>query len=450
MSELLDYTDTLKESEIHLQTSVFPSGSRDFSLVRSNKDGQAVPLNPLELLKLDRAVDLIEQEEDEPKALNLALCRLLVPSLRTSRVGRHLVVEPWSEEAIRGETLPEEIRTAFARELSRAQADQWRVVQSRECTLEDPLETVFWDAIADLPLLERQFDDPKLGAFGKALYFQIVPPGNGRLELEGSEPAKIVENCKENDFAELNLGLSPRELRRLYRKYMAVTVRWTSKMTGQLAQHLIHKMKSDTSPLSPVEQIMLKLKYGAAEHFGKINVGYLFGCGPLFETFFNEIYRSIADGRSRVEQGQATTDLLRFVFLYRNYLRLRKHGRLQEKQERRHRYWDDVPGHKDGQRLTLDELAELSVDSGPGPLDRAVNSEAQVLLMEQVLPELENSKPEQAQLLRLYIDSGYDIEAAAEATGLTVRRFSRRLQETILPSARRVAHRLGVNEMFGD
>ena len=449
MSELLDYTDTLKESEIHLQTSVFPSGSRDFSLVRSNKDGQAVPLNPLELLKLDRAVDLIEQEEDKPKALNLALCRLLVPSLRTSRVGRHLVVEPWSEEAIRGETLPEEIRTAFARELSRVQADQWRVVQSRECTLEDPLETVFWDAIADLPLLERQFDDPKLGAFGKALYFQIVRPGNGRLELEGSEPARIVENCKENDFAELDLGLSPRELRRLYRKYMAVAVRWMSKMTGQLAQQLIDKMKSDTSPLSPVEQIMLKLKYGAAEHFGKINVGYLFGCGPLFETFFNEIYRSIADGPSPEEQTQATADLLRFVFLYRNYLRLRKHGRLQEKQEQRDQYWDDIPGYKDGQRITLDDLTE-PIDGEDRPLDRAIATEAQMLLMEQVLPELDSTKPEQAQLLRLYIDSEYNIDAAAKATGLTVRKFSRRLQETILPSARRVARRLGVNDMFGD
>jgi hypothetical protein len=31
---------------------------------------------------------------------------------------------------------------------------------------------------------------------------------------------------------------------------------------------------------------MLKLKYGAAEHFGRINIGFLFGCGPLFETFF--------------------------------------------------------------------------------------------------------------------------------------------------------------------
>ncbi len=208
MAELLDYTDSLQESDLQLQTSEFPSGHRDFTLVRTNDDGTTVPLSPLELLKLDRAAELIEQEENEPKAMNQALCRLLVPSLRTSRVGRHLVVEPWSDSAIRGMTLPDETNTALARELSREQAEQWRVVKSGKHTLEDPLETTFWDAVSDLPSVRRTFDDPKLGAFGKALYFQIVPPGTGRLELEGSEPQAIVERCRKTDFADLNLGLS--------------------------------------------------------------------------------------------------------------------------------------------------------------------------------------------------------------------------------------------------
>ncbi len=448
MVELLDYTDTLRESELQLQSSVFPSGNRDFTFVRTNNEGEAVPLSPLELLKLDRAADLIEQEENVPKAMNLALCRLLIPSLRTSRVGRHLVVESWSESAIRGETLPEETRTDFARELSREQADQWRVVHFDECALEDSLETVFWDAITDLPRLGRQFDDDNLGAFGKALYFQIVPPGTGRLELEGWEPAEIVESCRKSDFAELNLGLSARELQRLYKKYMAVTVRWTSKLTGQLARQLVDQWRSDGSPLSSAEQTMLNLKYGAAEHFGNINVGFLFGCGPLFETFFNEIYRSIGNRRSQAEQNQATTDLLRFVFLYRNYLRLRAHARRQERQGQRDQYWDDIPGHEDGVRINLDDLTDPPADSEPSPFDRAVSSEARSLLIEQVLPELEHSRPEQARLLRLYIDCDYDMEIAAEMAELTTRNFKLRLQYTILPSASRVARRLGFYELL--
>jgi len=435
MVELLDYTDTLLESDLQLQTSEFPSGNRDYTFVRTNGEGEAVPISALELLKLDRAAELIEQEKNPAKALNQALSRLLVSSIRTSRVGRHLVVEPWSESVVRGETLPEETRTDFARRLSHEQADQWRAVRSGDCTLEDPLETVFWRAVTDLPYLRRQFDDPKLGAFGKALYFQIVPPGTGRVELDGWEPGAIVETCKKNDFADLKLGFSARELHQLYRKYMAVTVRWTSKLTGQLAHLLIEEMRSDTRPLTPAEQTMVSLKYGAAEHFGKINVGFLFGCGPLFDTFFNEIYRSIGNGRPETEQAQATTDLLQFVFLYRNYLRLRSYARLQEKQEHRDRYWDDIPGRKDGRRINLDDLTELPVDDAATPFDRAVASEAQLLLVEQVLPELEKSRPDQARLLRIFIDCNYDVKVAAEEAELTPRRFNRRLQETILPSA---------------
>ena len=35
MVDFLDYTDTLLESEVQLQISKFPSGNRDFTLMRS-------------------------------------------------------------------------------------------------------------------------------------------------------------------------------------------------------------------------------------------------------------------------------------------------------------------------------------------------------------------------------------------------------------------------------
>ena len=40
MSELLDYTASLHESEIKLQVSEFPSGNRDFTFVRENSSGE--------------------------------------------------------------------------------------------------------------------------------------------------------------------------------------------------------------------------------------------------------------------------------------------------------------------------------------------------------------------------------------------------------------------------
>ena len=442
MTDLLDYTHTLLESDVRLQTSVFPSGNRDFTLTRI-VDGEAVALSPLELLKLERAVNLIEQEENEAKALNLALCRLLVPSIRTSHVGRHLVVEPWSTAVVRGETLPEETRTEFAQELSREQADTWRIVRAGDYTIKDPLENVFWDAVTDLPFLERQFEDPILGKFGRALYFQIVPPGKGRMELKASEPWAIVKKCKENDFSDLKLSLSARESQKLFRKYLAVTVRWTSKMTGQIAHQLVKELCNDERPLTPAEKTLLNLRYGAAEPFGKINVGFLFGCNSLFITFFNNIFRSIANDELPVEQDKAISDLLQFVFLYRNYQWLRKYARLQEKQERRDHYWDNLPGRGNGSRVELDDRIEPP-DGEPSPFDRAVESDSLRLMKELVIPELEDSRPKQAKLLKLYIECDCNLKVAAQKSHMTERRFHRHLQETILPSAARVARRLGL------
>ena len=450
MVDSMDYTDTLLESELKLQISEFPSsGNRDFTFVRSIEGG-VVPLNSLELLKLDRAADLIQQNENQAEALNQALCRLLVPSLRTSHVGRHLVIEPWTESVVRGETLGEEARTELARKLSLEQADKYRVIQAGDCAIEDPIEQVFWGAVTDLPFLGRTFDDPELGKFGKALYFQIVPPGEGRCELEGGEPGAVVTHCIENSFADLKIGGSARERCRLFRKYMAVTVRWTSKLTGQLAQQLVDEMKPDELPLSPAEHTMLNLKYGAAECFGKINVGFLWKCEDLFEAFFNEIYRSVAEGRSLAEQHQVTTDLLRFVFLLGNYQRLRAYARLQEKQGQRDQYWDRIPGQEDGHRISLDDLLDAPLDREPGPFDQAVTSEARLLLLEQVLPELERTKPNQARVLRLYLKHDHDMESASDAAGLPPRNFRQQLLHSVLPSAARVARRLGIGDLFVD
>ncbi|MCA9123914.1 MAG: hypothetical protein H6822_30155 [Planctomycetaceae bacterium] len=442
----MDIIENLTESDIHLTTTVFPSGERDFCLWKTSEAGVRVPINPLELLVLDRAVDVIDEQarSNEPRAMNQALCRLLVPSVKTKRVGRHLVIEPWSAEAIRGETLADETGTSFAVELSQAQAEQWRVVQHSEENPSGLLEEVFWDAITELPSLQRQFDDPDLGKFGKALYHHLIPPGEGREVVEcWSNLTKEIERCRADDFRDLGLGFDRNYVRQLYRKYMAVTIRWTSKMTAKVARSVIDALHDDITSLSPSEQVMHELRYGAAECFGKINVGFLFGCGPMFECFFNDIYRSIASEGAQSENCEAMNELLRFVYLQRHYFELRKHARRDEKQQQRTKYQDSYPGERESPASLIDPGAR-------SPHDLMAISEEMLILQDEILPAMEREKPKQAKLLRLFIEHAGNVDAIADATGLSDRQVTRQLKETVFRTAQRTARRLKFPELLED
>lgn len=434
--------DDLQERDIELRVTQFPSGCRDFFLVQRDEDGKPQSLSPLELLVLDRAADLIEQESFPPKALNLALCRLLAPSVRTERVGRHLVVEEWTESKVKGETLGDETRSYFAQELSRAQADKWSLVTSGQEAPEGNLAALMWEAVTHLPALPARFEDPDLGKFGKALYFHLVPEGHGRAEFAGwREINEKIEQCRTNDFAPLGLPFSPTQLRKLFRKYMAVMVRWTSKMTGQLALGVINAKLGEASPLTERELALLNLRYGDSAIFGKINVGFLLDCGPLFTEFFNDIGRSIANGAKNAESTLAANELLKFVYLHRNYLRFRTHARRDKKAYRRACFFDSK-----GTRQRRIEDNEDFAGRDREPVKEAAVLEEMVLLEEKILPQLERHKPHYAELLRLLIGHGGNFDAAAKDAGLSTRKFKRRLRETVFPTAKRIARNSG---MFG-
>lgn len=432
--------DDLQESNIELRITRFPSGCRDFGMVETDKDGKCRPMIPLELLVLDRAADLIEREPVRPKAQNLALCRLLAPSIRTERVGRHLIVEEWSESKIKGETLGEETRSDFAQELSREQAEKWRLVKSGQEAPEGNLVSLMWDAVTDLPTLPAIFDDPDLGAFGKAFYFHLVPEGQGRHEFEAwPEINRAIEECRAKDFSQLGLDFSSAHLRRLFRKYMAVMIRWTSKMTGQLALEVIKAKLGDAAQLTEPELALFNLRYGASPIFGKINVGYLSNCGSLFTEFFNDVARSIAGGTEDVESTSAAEELLQFVYLQRNYLRLRKAGRMSQKADFREKYADSNQG-----RIRRIRKDDHFANRDRKPVDEAILGEEVALLQEQILPQLERCKPHDAELLRLFIARGGDFDAAAEDAGLTPKKFKARLKSTVFPAAQRIAKKTGL------
>src|SRR5579871_1329652 len=118
------------EQDWSMIVTPFPCKARDFLFVQRQEDGSLQAIHPLEILALDRAAKRIESvgQKDAPLALVLALCRLLVPCLRYRGSGRHLVVEPWSQADLRGESIPADVRTTFAKELSAEQAKDFRAV----------------------------------------------------------------------------------------------------------------------------------------------------------------------------------------------------------------------------------------------------------------------------------------------------------------------------------
>jgi hypothetical protein len=324
----------------------------------------------------------------------------------------------------------------LAVELSRDQAREYRVVQTGTETPDGSLAEIVWDVVTELPELPDEFDDPDLGKFGKKFYHHLIEPGEGRAVVDKwSDITKEIERCRQNCFADLNLGFEARYLRRLYRKYMAVVVRWMSKLTGDLATQLIDEKRSDVSPLTPVEVAMRNLRYGSADQFGKINVGFLFGCGQLFSVFFNNIYQAIAGGQSEARRTKATNDLFKFVYLHRRYQELRKYARREEKMEQPGRTQSKVPG----QRALTESLIDHKARS---PVENAAVADEMMMLAEQILPDLENSKPMYAHFTRLFIEHDGDTEAAAAEANLTKRQFTRRLKETVFPAVRRTAKRL--------
>lgn len=434
------WDDEDHSSEIQVETKVSRRGHRDFRLVRTESDGNVRAVDPLDLLGLDRAAELIEldKECDKHQAMALALCRLLVPNIQKRRSGRHLVVDAWTEAAARGETLCEEVRIPVSSELARDQREEWNVIQANENPPEGSLEELFWSAVTELPHLDHEFRDPKLWRFAWELYVHLVPEGEGLVKLDLPSVSRKIDQYRENDFAQLGLDLTGRELQRLFRKMIAVTLRRTSKLTGRVALDVIREKYDGTVALNPTEELLLNLRYGSTEQFGWINAGYLTGCGQLFSAFFNDIFEAVAKGASLQAQTRATNNLFKFVYLFNRYQGLRKYAWQEEALERPGRASAKLPG-KRKQPLFDTEIVDKKART---PLQQAVVSEEMRVLVDGILPELENSKRQYANFTRLFIENDCDFESAAAESGLSLRQYKRRMKETVLPAVQRLEKRM--------
>jgi hypothetical protein len=426
------------EATIQALARTFPSGVRDFLLARQEGvDLEA--LQPLELLTLDRTNEVIKRvgSKQPALALNLSLCRLLVPCLKYRGSDRHLVVEPWSLADVSGAALPADVPTDFARELSSAQARQYRAVTTGEPPPAGSLAELFWASQTELPALADSFDDPELGRLAKALYFHLIREGSGSLVVDAETSASKVETCRADGFSTLGLGTSPRKLRETFRRLLAVTVRYASQLMGQVAAELVNAQlgKAGLRPLTAAERELLDLRYGACRALNDLNVGFLFGCGPVLAGLVNAYLLTIAAGASAEERQEAEERLRAFVYLLARYQERRKQARAQERRDDRQRHADRLPG---GRRQQADYQEDRSE---PPPEVNAAAHESMACL-EMLLPTL---KARDAERLQAFIDCAGDRKAAAEQLGLGHAAYSRQLRQTVFPALRTVARQKQFN-----
>lgn len=425
---------TMGEDAIRLLVTAFPNGTRDFLLVRQGDGPMLEAVHPLELLALDYTVRLTERlgQSHPALALNLALTRLLVPCLGYRGSGRHLVVETWTEADLQGATLPLDTRTPLARHLAGEQAEDWRMVTTGTPPPEGSLAATFWTAHTCLPWLPARFDDPALGRFARALYFHLVEAGTGRATLEISAIRQRIRTCQDTGFAALALGLARRQAARLFRRLLAVAVRYASQLTGAVAEVLIAaRCGPGADPVSARERDLIALRYGACPALGDINVGFLFGCGPLLGSLLDEYARSLVLGADTTG-GAAASRLRGYIALLARFRTRRKQARAAERREARQRYAHRLPAPAKPAASAVDR-------SSPDPVREAIRDEQRALL-EAALPRL---KPRDRRRLEVLLAHGGDRQRAAVQLGVSLVAFSRQLRQTVLPAVKRAVREAG-------
>ncbi|HWW85287.1 MAG TPA: hypothetical protein VNZ26_16875 [Vicinamibacterales bacterium] len=304
---------------------------------------------------------------------------------------------------------------------------------------EGSLAEAFWEAQADLPFLPEQFDDPELGRFAKAMYRFLVPPGAGIAEVSTSEISSKVNGLRKTGFTRLALGRSPRHLNKLFRKLLAVTVKFCSQLTGEVAAELVRDylhhypaLAGGPTALSDDERSLLDFRYGACHDLGNINVGFFYGNGFLVGLLLNKLYMHYALASPETEREKAAADLHVFMHLLRKYRGRRKLARAQERRANRQR---SPRARRPGQR----EAAEQPDRRAKNPGKLADQREKLEFVRDRVLPHL---RPHDRRRLEAMLAADGVRAEAAKSLGITLTTFSRQWRQTTSPNIQRVIREL--------
>jgi len=410
---------------VFLEEIRHPRFPRDFRVYDGNPDEDGEPLHPLDRMRLDLAVDVLHdiEEEDSAQAEMMSLGRLLVPCLKYRGSGRHIVVEPWTREDLEGETLYSDTRTRLARDLSREQAIQDLLVRGSELPPKGLHAQTFWTAQTELPEVRFAHEDPQLSAFASALYNHLVR--DSKVELENVRGR--VDRLHAEGFKSLGLSHRPRDAMRLYKKLLALSMKCVSLLCGAVALRFVERqLEAFADPQSPpvlsAEELeLLNFRYGALPEFGMINVAFFAGFGE--ETFarVNDLFKTYATAAPLLQRQEAADRLYRWMYLVSAYRSRRKVARTDEKRNAR--------------RLRTARRDTRAVESEADR--RALNPYQVSAAREEISDNLKNLldrlKPRDARLVRALVVAGGDRAEAASRCGLNREQFNRRFRQTVRP-----------------
>jgi hypothetical protein len=421
----------------HVLLRVFPRGLRDFQFYFSESgEGSQATGQPLPFLFTERAPWLLERiEATQPVvARQVFLSKILVNCLVYGGNKRHLIVEPWGQDEIDGTALRVGSQSLLRRDLSREQADEFRLVTTGESPPAGSLAEVFWEAHVTTPRIPAVFEDLQMGEMAMAILGLLNPSSQRRNELQVSQIRSTISNLWSNEFSDLELTIPRRERRIAFKRLMSATIRFASQFNGLIARayilEIIRNGELGLDEISERENSLIELRYGGCRALEDVNVGLLFGCEGMYAELINDYAQVLAFGDEAEVSGCERT-LNRYFSLLRSFRERRRQSRKIERRERRQEHQDYLPAARVQAQDQQDARAEDPSASGS-----EYTSEVLGFLMERL-------HERDARKLKALIDADLDCSTAAEALGVTHAQLSRQWRQTIKPNIHRILEDFG-------
>ena len=419
----------IPDGDVCFLQSNFPSGVRDWVL-HLRTDNHIRIANPIELLGTDTACQLLHATHQRypDLATQFTFSRLLVQCLEYRGNSRHLVVEPWSERDLRGETFFENNRTQLARDFGVEQAHSFKLFMSGQKQSEKSREEVYWGTFSALPKVEDSFEDEELKRFAVQLSLNVLGEKEGDTVVEMSSFKKQVKGLWKNYFSEFELDTVKRQRRKLYDRLLSVAVRQSSSLMRQIAYTLLLKgmpQKDHASfEFTRRESKLFEIRYGSHAPLGNINIGFLHEYDEHHADLLNELGRALVCDTPDQQIQVAEQKLFRSVQLLDEYRESRKEIRKDQRRQTRQNKQKKPPKDTRWERVEPVDTREKAPDA------RLEIHE----LLEGAKLILDYLKPRCRQRVQALIAADADWAKAAAAESVDERKFQKRFMETTVPN----------------
>ena len=411
---------SLFDRDIAVVETQFPSGVRDFEILRWHDANTLVGLNPIHLLFSETALDVLNQlgAVDPNIGAPFAISRMLVQCLEYSYNTRHLIVEPWKESDLNGEELLQS-PNPLARECSRHQAERFRLVMHEREPFDAPYEDIYWGTFSTLPPVEDSFDDPELGRFASQLSTALLGENQNEqgyvvdIKVMGSK----LKALRKKYFVDFELETKTRQRRKLLERLMSVAVRQSSTLIWQIAFTLVRKRLGANPELSELEAKLFEIRYGAYGPLGKINIGFLHDCDSHHADLVNELASCIVLDSNQIAAKEE--NLLRHVKLLSELRSIRKHIRSEQKTTSRNATASKLSKPRE-------QIVDFTDSKTPMP-EEARDVEERIAEYKEILHLLKRADRDRAMA---YIEAKGDRAKAAAKLALTREKYNQQLRQT--------------------